>query len=120
MHYTPNPQVYNNCIQKCLVLVYIDFHGNGGSLVETKIFTMANIGQHFIAIISLCEWDGATPTHNSVDLRSTYSTQNNQLTCSMAKENHMGMLQYHPKTGNILTFQPICRFSSWADPKCYY
>ena len=34
----------------------------------------------------------------------------------MPKENHMGMLQYCPKQA---TFQPICSFNSWAEPKCY-
>ena len=38
----------------------------------------------------------------------------------MAKENHMRMLQYHPKTGNITTFQPICNSNSWVEPNCYF
>ena len=71
-------------------------------------------GQHSVAIILATEWDGITPIHSS-----THSTQDNQLKHAMAKENHMRMLQYCPKTGDIATFQPICSFNSWAEPKCY-
>ena len=70
--------------------------------METEITTMANI-----------------PLPLSWPLGSTHSTQNDQPKCCMAKENHMGMLQYHPKTGDIATFQAISHFNSWAEPKCY-
>ena len=61
-----------------------------------KLSTMAEIP--LPSFISLCEWDGKTTIH--IPSASTHSTQK-QPTCSMAKENHMGMLRYRPGIGLI-------------------
>ena len=76
--------------------------------------------QHSIAIILVCEWDGITPIHISVNPIGVYSLippkTINQNAPWQKRIITWGMLQYHLKTVIIATLQCICSFNSWAEP----